>query len=189
VSLYIVTQPTVTPISLAEVRSHCRIDSDTDDALIGRYITAAREAVEHELQRSVVPKTYELVLDTFPAGTVLLPMAPVVPSAAGLTVSSVKYTDLADVEQTLASSAYTVDGYSHEPRLVPVNGWPTPKAATNAVRIRYISGPPAGSIPSAVVAWMLLHIGAAYENREAVVTVGTPQALPTRLLDPYRSYL
>lgn len=190
-SLIVITPPATEPVTLAEARGHCRIDGPADDALLARYIIAAREAVEHELQRSVVSKTYELTLDEFPAGTILLPMAPAVPGSTNLSVTSVKYTDSADVEQTIAGSSYTLDGYGHQPRLVPTNGWPTPKDAPNAVRVRYVSGPPAGEVPSSIVAWMLLHVAAAYENREALVTAGSPQVLPSaaRLLDPYRSFL
>lgn len=190
-SLIVITPPTSEPVTLAEVRAHLRVDHTTDDALLARYIIAAREAAEHELQRSVIAKTYELTLDEFPSGTILLPMAPVVPSSTAMAVSSVKYTDTSDIEQTVSAADYTFDGYSHTPRLIPLNGWPTPKDAANAVRVRFTSGGAAGEVPSSIVAWMLLHVAAQYENREALVTTGTPQMLPSvnRLLDPYRSFL
>jgi uncharacterized phiE125 gp8 family phage protein len=189
VSLYVVTPPTSEPLTLAEARSHLRVDHAADDALIAGYIMAAREMAEHELQRSLVEKTYELALDAFPRGTIELPMGPI-PAAAALTVSSVKYTDTAGAEQTVDPSAYTLDPYSNVPRLVPVSGWPTPKTTLNAVRVRYVSGAALSSVPPAVKSWMLLYITSLYEQREAV-NVGnivTPMPFVSRLLDPYRSF-
>lgn len=191
-SLRIVTQPTEEPLSVDDARAHRRLDEDTDDALLEAMIVAARERAEHELQRSVVAKEYELTLDEFPAGTIYLPMSPAVPGATALTVASVKYTDAAGVEQTVSSANYTVDAYSHTPRIVPASGWPSAKAVVGAVRIRYTSGLAAAAVPQSIRQWMLLQIGAMYENREAAIVgpgfVVTSMPFADHLLDAYRSY-
>lgn len=192
--LRIVTAPTAEPLTLAEARAHRRLDEVTDDALLAAMIIAVREAVEHETQRSVIAKTYELSLDAFPSGaTIYLPMPPVVPDASSLTITSVKYTDSAGVEQTVDPADYTLDAYSWSPRLEPVSGWPSPKDTMNAVRVRYQSGPAFGSVPQGVKQWMLLHIGELYEHRESAM-VGSgltvaPLKFVDHLLDPYRSFL
>lgn len=193
-TLVVITPPTEEPLTLAEVRAHLRIDEVTYDASLAGYVIAARERVEHELSRSVIAKTYELTLDEFPAGTIELPMAPVIPGTGRMAIVSVKYTDSAGVEQTVSGAAYSLDAYSHRPRLTPVNGWPTVKDEQNAVRIRYTSGLPASDVPQAVRQWMLLQIGSQHEHRESVaawISGGREAAtLPfvDRLLDPYRSY-
>lgn len=187
-SLIVITAPSAEPVTLAEARAQARIDSTTDDPTLARYIVAAREMAEHELQRTLVVTTYELMLDAFPDGTLELPMGPI-PAASAMSVTSVKYTDAADVEQTVDPSAYTLDGYSNAPRLVPVAGWPTPKDAPNAVRIRYTSGHATpGTVPPAVKQWILAHVAEMNERREAAGSGIEPLPFLSRLLDPYRSF-
>lgn len=193
-SLIVITPPTAEPVSVDEARAHRGgLGDDVDDSLLEIMIVAARERAEHELQRSVAQKTYELSLDEFPSGTIELPMAPIVPGTSAMSITSVKYTDLAGAEQTLDPSAYLFDGYSHTPRLSPVSGWPSAKVTMNAVRVRYVSGVTPTEVPQSVRAWMLLQIGAMYENRESVA-VGSGIAVADmpfaeHLLDAYRSYL
>lgn len=192
-SLVVVVQPTAEPVSLAEARAHLRVDHFDDDAKLVGFIVAAREMAEHELQRSLCEKTYEMNLHEFPAGAgaIRLPMGPL-PGLGSIAITSIKYTDTADAEQTIDPSAYVLDGYSFTPSVAPVSGWPTPKVGTNVVRVRYTSGHSSpGNIPAAIKSWMLLMVGQFYENREAV-NVGnivTPLPFVGRLLDPYRSFL
>lgn len=188
-NIYVVTAPTFEPVTLAEARAHCHIDHALDDAVIAGYIVAARQQAEHELQRSLVLQTFELVLDQFPSGVIELPMGPI-PAAGAIAVASVKYTDTAGAEQTVDPPAYTLDPYSNVPRLAPVTGWPTTKDTMNAVRVRYTSGAAtAGTVPQAVKTWILLQVGHLYANREAA-TPATLTATPfvDRLLDAYRSF-
>jgi uncharacterized phiE125 gp8 family phage protein len=188
-SLRIVTPPTSEPVTLAEVRMHVRIDSTADDALLASLVIAAREMVEHELQRSLIARTYELTLDEFPDSTIELPMGPIAASG-GLSVSSVIYTDTLGSTQTVSSADYLVDGYSDVPRLTPVSGWPTAQVVQNAVRVVYTSGHANASlIPAAIKTWIELHAAHFYENREAAAGASLT-ALPFlgRLLDPYRTF-
>lgn len=188
-SLIVISPPGSEPVTLAAARAQARIDHVVDDPSLAGYLMAARELCEHELQRTLIATTYELNLDAFPDGTIELPMGPF-PAVGALTVSSVKYTDLAAVEQTVSSALYEVDGYSLIPRLVPLSGWPSPKVMTNAVRVRYVSGHvDASLIPQAIKTWIVLHVAHLSENREAAVEK-TLQPLPFlgRLLDPYRSF-
>jgi uncharacterized phiE125 gp8 family phage protein len=188
VSLYVVTPPTVEPLSLAEMRMHSRLDNSDDDPKLAWCILAAREMAEHELQRSLIAKTYELTLDEFPTSTIELPMGPLA-GADALTVSSVKYTDTAGAEQTVAPSDYILDPYSDAPRLTPVNGWPTPAVQQNAVRVRYVSGhATAALIPAAVKSWIALHAAHLFERREAADMALEPLPFLGRLLDPYRTF-
>lgn len=186
-NLIVVTPPTVEPVTLAEARAQCNIDHELHDFLLAGFISAARQTAEHELQRSLVAQTFQLSLDGFPDGVIELPMGPI-PAESALSIVSVKYTDTADVEQTVDPADYELDPYSNIPRLVPVNGWPTPKDAMNSVRVRYTSGHASpGTIPQPVRQWILLQAADLYENRQATAT-GTQPTYVGRLLDPYRSY-
>jgi uncharacterized phiE125 gp8 family phage protein len=188
-SLIVITPPLAEPVTLAEVRTHTRLDSIADDTALAGYIIAAREICEHELQRSLIARTYELLLDAFPQGSIELPMAPI-PAQSALSVTSVKYDDPASIEQTMSAAAYTLDPYSDVPRIEAVSGWPPAKAAINAVRVRYVSGHASALlIPQSIKTWILLHVGHYYENREAM-SEAVLQPLPNlgRLLDPYRTF-
>lgn len=190
-SLVVITPPTAEPVSVPEARAQVKMDLTDDDAALALYLIAAREMAEHELQRALVARTYELTLDAFPDGTIEIPMGPVAAAGGTLTVSSIKYTDLTGAEITIDPSAYTVDGISDAPRIVATSGWPTTKDTVNAVRVRFVSGSADPSlIPAGVKAWILAHVAEMYARREANVTTTAISPLPRlgRLLDPYRSY-
>ena len=54
----ILTAPTVEPVSLAEAKLHCRVDTTDEDALISALIVAAREYVEQVTGRALITRTY-----------------------------------------------------------------------------------------------------------------------------------
>jgi hypothetical protein len=100
---------------------------------------------------------------------------------------------LTGVIMTLSPARYTVDAISEPGVITPaVNTyWPDTVNTTNAVQISYTSGyGDATAVPAGIKEWMLMRIGAMYENREEIV-VGqrlTLVELPfvDNLLDPYR---
>lgn len=51
------------PVSLSDAKAQCRVDFDDDDTLLTGLITAAREAIEHYCNISIVPKTITLTLE------------------------------------------------------------------------------------------------------------------------------
>jgi uncharacterized phiE125 gp8 family phage protein len=183
----LVTAPAAEPISLAEVKLHLRIDDNADDVLLGALITTARQHAEHDTRRALVTQTRKLVLDQFPLDVITLDHAPV--SA----VTSVLYIDTDGVEQTLDAGAYKLDKITEPCRLVPAYGtsWPATRAEINAVSITYTCGygAPEG-VPESIKRWMLLRIGALYENREEVLTgrglTLAPLPFVDALLSPYR---
>ena len=65
-SLKIIGAPAAEPLDLATVKSHLRITSTDDDAMIGLYLQAARELLENETHRSLVNKLYRQTHDAFP---------------------------------------------------------------------------------------------------------------------------
>lgn len=50
------------PVTLAEVKSHLRVDFTDDDVLLAALITACREAIEDYCHITLVPKTITLTL-------------------------------------------------------------------------------------------------------------------------------
>lgn len=188
-ALRIITPPAVEPVTLAEARAQARIDHTLEDAVLAGYILSAREVCEHELQAALIARTYELTLPGFPSCGISLPMGPV-PGAPGLTIASVKYTDSADVEQTVAPSAYVLVLLGVAPSIRPVTSWPAAKAVPDAVRVRYTSGhADASCLPQAIRQWILMQVAHLNEQREAAGDKPlTPGPFVDRLLDPYRTY-
>lgn len=169
-ALVIVTQPTVEPISLAEAKSHLRVDSDftADDNLIGGLIVAARQEAEQICRRALIKQTWKLAIDQFPAPNMNIssanwygpqwgiapgPLSVVrpegtsgyeiyLPKAPLIRVVSVEYVDPTGVTQTLDAAAYKVDSFSQPARLVPAYGttWPGARNEINAVIVTYECG-------------------------------------------------
>ncbi len=190
-TIKLITGPAAEPISLAEAKSHLRVDSADEDSLISLLIASARQAAEHETGRSLVSQTLELVLDAFPTSEI------VVPAAGVLSVASVKYLGTDGIEQTLSGAAYVLDAEADPAYLLPAAGysWPDTADAANAVRVRFLAGfgSSASDVPASIRHWMLLHIGTAYAQRESVAAGVSVADLPGRyhaaLLDPWRVYL
>ena len=183
----LVNAPAAEPVSLAEVKLHLRIDDNADDVLLGALITTSRQHAEHDTRRALVTQTRKLVVDEFPAETITLDHAPV--SA----VISVLYIGSDGVERTLDAASYKLDRISEPCRLVPAYGttWPDTRAEINAVSVTYTCGFGAPeAVPESIKRWMLLRIGALYENREEVLTgraiTLAPLPFADALLTPYR---
>ena len=178
----LVANPPAAIVSLATAKEHLRVVTNDEDALITGYIAAAQSSIDGPrgwLGRSIVSQTLELRVRTFDR-TALLPYGPV------QSIASVKYDDLAGAEQTVAAETYELSEGALALR--PGAAWPTPKDATEAVRIRYVAGYEA--VPQAVVQAVLLLVGQWYRNRSAI-NVGTiVSSLPNgveALLSPYRN--
>lgn len=185
--LNLITAPAVEPVTLTEAKAHLYVTHPDDDTLIAAYIAAARMDAENRLARALVTQTWELTLDAFHA-VIELPMAPLA------SVTSIKYLDSAGVEQTLDPASYYADTDSEPGAIVPGYGlvWPATRDQRNAVRVRYVAGYGADGtfVPASIRQWILLRIGALYENRESAVAGQQIQAasrdFADGLLDAYR---
>lgn len=163
----------VEPVTLAEAKAHLRVIHASDDEMIGRLITAAREAAEQFTERSLVAASYRWVLDGFEPQFVL----PLWPTE---TVDAVTYLDDDDVRQTVAAADYTFD--ADRLTLRPVDSWPS----GSEVNIEFTTNP--GDVPQAIKQAILLMVGDMYEQSNATI-VGTITARNPAidyLLWPYR---
>ena len=91
-------------------------------------------------------------------------------------MQSVTYLDADGVRQTLAGAEYDVVTDELVGRLLPAFGktWPDCRIRPGSVQVSYTCGyGDASDVPQSIKAWMLLAIGAWYENREAL-TSGKP---------------
>lgn len=186
--LKLITAPSAEPVTLSDVKAQLPVlTGDTSqDAVITRRITEARQWVEEYLDRSLINQTWERALDQF-ADTIDLPKGPV------SSVSSVKYLDPDGVEQTLAGTEYQLDDYGSPAWVMPAYGksWPSTQSTINAVKVRYVAGYGAAgsSVPGPIKEAIMLIIGN-WMNFQAGVEAGiTITRVPWAAIDllaPYR---
>ena len=165
-ALTIEVAPTVEPVTRNEAKLHCRIDSTDEDTYVDGLIAAARRAIEIQTGRALVTQTLRLTRDIFPASRVLRLERPPLQS-----ITSVKYQDTADVEQTLSAASYQADAKSTPGRLVLKDGytWPSTKNNANSVTVIYVAGYGLeAAVPQDLKQAVLLLTAHLYANREPV---------------------
>lgn len=179
-SLSIITEATIKPITLDEAKKHLRLplDQNDDDWLIEMMIAAATDKAESETNRSLINRT--LSLRVYATAKIELPKPPLV------SISSVKIIDVDDVETTLTTDDYTLDTVPLVPELAITN-------LSNAkyVVVQYIAGfgAAAANVPQNIRNWMLCRINTMYEYREEFIAGSLsdmPKTFIDGLLDAYR---
>lgn len=169
----LITPPAAEPVTLADAKTHLRVDHSADDTLIESLIVAARQHVENVTWRALVTQTWEISLAAWPVGgRIELPFPPL------QSVTWVKITDDAGAVTTVDSGLYVVDTYATPGAVLPRAGesWPSFRpAAVNPIVVRYAAGyGAAADVPALLKAAVRLLVGHWYENREAaVVAAGT----------------
>lgn len=179
----ITTAATEQPITTAEAKAHLNIDSDysADDTLISAMIKAATNYAQAYCRRLFVATTVTEYYDNFPAsGSFEL-------SYGVITLSSVKYKDSNNTEQTWNASNYEVDNKITPAKIQVLTNksYPSTYDGFNAVYVEYITGFGAASdVPQDVKHALLLMVADMYDNREDKV-----KRLPTAsqmLLNSYQ---
>lgn len=133
--LQIITEPSIEPVTVAEVKEQLRLDGNELDVMISNLITAARMAVEGIIKRRLITTWLRAGFDRF-CPVMQLPYSPV------QSVDSIKYTDEMGVVKTLAETGYLVDLASDPVRITPAYSvpWPSIRPTVGAVSIEYTAG-------------------------------------------------
>lgn len=168
------TAPTSEPVTLAEMKTHLRVDSDItgEDTLIESLTQTARELVEEQTGRGLLEQVWTMTFDDFPGrdGAIEMTRHPVV------SIDSIKYDDEDGQEVTLAEAAYYVVKDADRCLVFPApdTEWPyTQEGKAGNVRIEFTVGyEDAASVPGALKTAIKLLCGHWFANRESVV-VGT----------------
>ncbi len=168
-SLKVATPPAVEPVTLAEAKHHCRIDTSNDDAYVSALITAAREWCESYCDESFVHREYVMKLDSFPV-EIELPKPPMA-SAGTCTAVSVTYTLESSATVTLSETRYRVDRDAL-PGVIRNNysgSWPAHRLDQNAITVRWWGGygPDGSSVSQKIKSAILWLVGLWYERRMA----------------------
>ena len=163
-----ITAPTVDLVALAEIKQHCRVDHSDDDTILGFYVKAAISHLETRkgiMGLAFMQQVWELTYDAFPCDKLMIPLRPVI------SVDSVEYIDATTGAYVLwADTNYTVDLSSDNAWIAPVDSWPTPRSAMNAVKITFKAGfgDTADKVPESIRIAVMLLAAHWYENRETV---------------------
>lgn len=189
----VVSGPTEEPVTLAEAKQHCRVDSTDDDGLIAGYILAARMHIEGDIRRPIASRLYSFTADYgWPMRNgcteIELPYPPL------QAVRSVAYVDGSGVAQTLAAANYTVQTNTPRGTITPAYNvaWPDVRSVPECVTVRFIAGytdftdtttspnstVTGEGVPDDLRMALLLLIGHWYENRESVVMGQAVNELP-----------
>ena len=172
------TPPAVEPVTLAEAKAHCRVDTSDDDAYIGTLITAAREWCEQYLDRTLVNTQWLMRLDKFPDSgihPVELPRPPMVASGTATAVS-ITFTTEAGPTSTYSTAEYRVDRFATPGTVLPLYGstWTPHRQDDNAISVTWWAGYGASgaSVPAAIRHAMLMLIATWYDRRASADNAG-----------------
>jgi len=141
------------------------LTTDENDLLDSAIITA-RQWAEKFTNRSFLNTSWRLTFDDF-SSDFRLPRSP------ASSITSIKYYDSNNAQQTLSSSYYDTD-FDNEPgRVEEAYGytWPTVYDRMNAVEVIFVAGygAAASSVPDAIKTAIKMLAAHMYEHREAVV--------------------
>lgn len=170
--------PADTPVSLTEVKAHLRVEDTASDTLITGLIAAAVSYLDGWsgiLGRCLFTQTWRQDFDDF-RSCLRLPLFPVA------SISSVKYLDTSEVEQTVSASDYRLQNDDLGAFVRFDDDYSFPSLNVNdrpAVYVTYVAGEAAADIPAAIKQGMLLLIGAWFENRENAAIGVSVAALPS----------
>ena len=196
-SLVRATEPASNPVTLAEAKTHIRIDNSDDDALVGTLITAATRWAEDYCDRTFCHTQWTMRLDSFygavgspvqfglradgnniegrqgtvPNLDVELPRPPMV-QAGTATAVTVTYTPSAGASTvTLDATEYRVDRQATPGVCRPLYGrtWPTHLVDQNSTTVTWWAGYSADgtSVPAPVKSAILMLVSHLWSNRDA----------------------
>lgn len=168
-SLRKVVQPTVWPVTLTDVKRHCRVDVEDDDDYIMGLIAAASTWAEDQTDRTLATTTWEAAYDDFPTWEIVLPRPPAQPQSVQVTYLSVETNQ--DVTITSSAGDFRFDAYSIPARIYPnyTGVWPAARGDENSVRVRWVAGFGGPSeVPADIKHLIIMLAGHWYESREPV---------------------
>ena len=160
--------PTEEPVTLQEVKEHCRIDLNDDDLLLTGLIRAARDYCESFTGRAFVNRVLRYSLNEWPSGGIYLPRPPTIEVLSveyRLEDAALPYTDFLD---------FDIDTTGVFAKIVPDDTWPDGDLhPSNAINIEFTAGyDGAANVPEIFKSAIKLCVGSWYENREGVLPAG-----------------
>ena len=165
--------------SLAEIKTHLKIDGSDDDTALG-YIRIA----VYDLDQKLIEGYYTGYDANFPRKSIILPKSPV------SSISHVKYYADDDTATTWATSNYFLDTASMPSMFTLRKGktYPTGLRLTNGLEIKYVAGYGASAdVPQQIKQGCLAYASYLNEHRGDILDGKnlTPPKVATQLLSPF----
>jgi len=157
----LVTGPTVDPVTIEQAKKQCEIaESDTaHDDHFYRLIESARQELETDCDMAIALQTWKVLTSCVFDG-MQLQKSPI------QSITSIKYYDINNTQQTLASSVYAFDVADRTIRLKYNQSWPSAVNRFDAWEITYLCG--YTNPPGIAVQAMLILIEKYFLGREAL---------------------
>lgn len=175
-SLVRVVEPAVEPVSLAEAKVQCRVDTEDSDAYITSLIAVARQYVEEMCDITLLTSVWEARYDLFPVWSINLPRPPMAPGTVTVT-----YRNGDGTYGTLSSASgdFQVDTNVIPGRIYPnwARSWPPTRGDENSVVVRYTAGygSDCKAAPPVAKHLILLLVAHWFDSRQLAVTGGQVQ--------------
>lgn len=187
-TLILTAGPAEEPVTLGEARAFLRLDDMSEDGLVTALITAARATLEAETRRAFVTQGWRMLLDRFPEGAIVMPLAPV-NGIAAITLLARE-----GAGETLDAGLYDPELGAEPPRihLAAAGAWPKPKKRAAGIAVDFTAGygGPA-AVPQALRQAVLLLVAHWFETRLPVAFDATASEIPftvAALIAPYRRF-
>ena len=127
----------IEPLSLKEARKQLELpdSDDAHDVHLYRLIRMAREQWEHDTDSAVLTQSLTMYLDDFSGDCICLPKKPI------QSVTTIKYYDSTNAQQTLSTNIYSLDAPSRKVWLAYQQQWPnTLGDRWDNVEVIYVAG-------------------------------------------------
>ena len=164
-ALKLITDAASEPVTRAEAALFMRYDGSLQNDVIDSMIKAATRYVQNWCNCQLVNATFDYYTSAL-CDVIKLPNSPL------SSVTSVKYLDQDDTEQTLSTSLYGTDSISPIPNIYRKYGqsYPSVLNEPNSVYIRYVAGygADATSVPEQYKQLIKVIVAEMFEHREGL---------------------
>ena len=189
-------EPEVLAVALLDVKQFLRVDTEADDDLIRGLIRSATARAEDYTRRAFVTQTWEQYFDSIPFSMFTIPEVPriiEVPRPPVQSVSSIKYYEEDDTEQTYALTNVYIDVVSSPARITLREGasWPSGLRLINAVKITWVTGygDADTDVPDAIREAIKRMVALEYVAREDCGQMtGGIHGIAKAMLDPFKVF-
>lgn len=174
--------PAAEPVTLADVKSWCRIDRDDEDALISGLVRAARLQIESETGLVLARRAFRLCVDAVPEdGWLEIPRRPLKAVTGVVAYDGTGTPAEYGPEEAVIERALGIEAIRLSPAVRSM--------AVNGAEVEFEVGCDAGEAPEPLLVALRRIVATAYEVRGAVSSDQQPAVIPplaAALISPYR---